>query len=58
MVREACPVSGLNLLISILSDGKQARVAAQEARSVIQQAANAIDQIRCSWLPNFPIVRS
>ena len=43
---------------SILSDGKQARVAVQETRSVIQQAATDIDQIKCSWLPNIPIVRS
>jgi hypothetical protein len=37
-----------NLLICIHSDGKQARVAAQETRLVIQQAANDIDEIKCS----------
>jgi hypothetical protein len=33
-------------------------VAAQETRSVIQQAANDIDEIKCSWPPNLAIVRS
>jgi hypothetical protein len=37
----------LNLLTPILSDGKQARVAAQETRLVIQQTANDIDEIKC-----------
>ena len=29
------------------SDGKQARVAVQEARSVIERTANSIDEIKC-----------
>ena len=44
-------------LTSILSDSKQARVAAQESSLVIQQVANGMDEIKCSWLPNHPIVR-
>jgi hypothetical protein len=48
----------LNLLTSILSDGKQVRVAAQETSLVLQQAANDMDEIKCSWLPNLAIVRS
>jgi uncharacterized protein YoxC len=39
------------ILTSILSDGKQARVAAKEAKSVIQQTANGIDEIKCTCLP-------
>jgi 23S rRNA pseudoU1915 N3-methylase RlmH len=35
----------------ILSDGKQARVAAKEAKLIIQQIANGIDEIECSCLP-------
>jgi hypothetical protein len=45
------------LLTSIFSDSTQARVAAQETRLVIQQAANDIDEIKCSWFPNFATVR-
>ena len=36
-----------NVYTLILSDGQQARVAAQETRLVIQQAANDIDEIKC-----------
>ena len=32
----------------ILLDGMQARATAQETRLVVQQAANDIDQIKCS----------
>ena len=32
----------------ILSDGKEARVAAQEAKLIIQQTANSVDEIKCS----------
>jgi archaellum component FlaC len=39
------------ILTSILSDGKQARVAATEAKLIIQQTANGIDEIKCSCLP-------
>ena len=46
----ACPLSCQTILTSILTDGKQARVAAQETRLVIQHAANDIDEIKCSWL--------
>jgi hypothetical protein len=42
----------------MISDGKQARVAAGETRLVIQQAANDIDEIKCSRLPILAIVRS
>jgi hypothetical protein len=48
MVREACPISGSILLTPILSDGEQARAAAQETRLVIQHVANDIDEIKCS----------
>jgi hypothetical protein len=47
-VREACPVIHYNLLTRILSDGKQARAEALETKVIIQQAANDIDQIKCS----------
>jgi methyl-accepting chemotaxis protein len=30
------------------SDGKQATVAAKEAKSILQQTANSVDQIKCS----------
>jgi hypothetical protein len=40
-----------SLLISILSDGKQARVAAKEAALIIQHTANDIDEVKCSYLP-------
>ena len=33
---------------SVLLDGKQAKVAAQEASLAIQQLANDIDEIKCS----------
>ena len=32
---------------NILSDGKQARIAAQETRLVMQQASNDLDEIKC-----------
>ena len=38
----------VTIMTSILSDGKQASVAAQETRLVIQHAANDIDEIKCS----------
>ena len=38
----------LKHLTSVLSDGKQAKVAAQEASLVIQHVANDIDEIKCS----------
>ena len=47
-----------NLLTSILPDSMQASVAAQETRLVIQQAANDIDEIKCSWLPHLAIIRN
>ena len=56
MVREAI-LNCHTFLMSILSDSKQARVAAQETSLVIQQVANDMDEIKCSWLPNHPIVR-
>jgi hypothetical protein len=37
-------------LTSMLSDGEQARVAAKEARLIIQQTANDIDGLKCSCL--------
>ena len=52
------PGHWVKLPTSVLSDGKQARVAAQETRLVIQQAANDIDEIKCSWLPNLALFRS
>ena len=54
----ACPISCQIILTSILSDGKQARLEAQETKLVIQHAANDIDEIKCSWLPNLARVRS
>jgi hypothetical protein len=36
------------ILTSILSDRKQARVAATEAKSIIRQTAHDIDDIKCS----------
>jgi hypothetical protein len=43
-----------NLLTSILSDSKRVlRVAAQETSLVLQQAANDIDEIKCSFLRGF-----
>jgi hypothetical protein len=45
-------------LTFILSDGKQARVAAKEARLIIQQTANDIDQVKCLCLPrNLAVAR-
>jgi hypothetical protein len=52
-VREVCPVSGRNLLTSILSGSTRARVLAQETRLAIRQAANDIDEMKCSLLPSF-----
>ena len=57
-VREACLVAGLILPTSILSDGKQARVAVQETRLAMRQAANDIDEMKCSCFPNLPIFRT
>ena len=54
----ACPISCQTILISILADGEQARVAAHETKLIIQHAANDIDEIKCSWLPNLANVRS
>ena len=53
-----CPIGCQTILTSILADGKQTRVAAQETRLVVQHAANDIDEIRCSWLPNIAIICS
>jgi hypothetical protein len=39
------------ILTSIFSDGEQARVAAKEATLIIQQTANDIDELKCTWLP-------
>jgi hypothetical protein len=50
-VRGTRPVGCQHLLTSVLSDGKQARVAAKEATLIIQQTANDIDEIKCSYLP-------
>jgi hypothetical protein len=58
MVRAACPANCQTILTSMLPDSRQARVAEQETRLVIQQAANDIDEIKCSWLPNFANARS
>ena len=55
---QACSISWQTILTSMLADGKQTRVASQETRSVIQQAAIDIDEIKCSWLPNVAIVLS
>ena len=52
----ACPISRQTILTSILADGKQTRVAAQETRLVVQHAVNDIDEIKCSWLPNLAII--
>ena len=57
-VREVCSVNGPNFLTSTLSDSKQTRLAVQETRLVIQQAANDLDEIKCSWLPHPPNVLS
>jgi hypothetical protein len=38
------------------SDGKQARVAAKEAKLIIQQTASGIDEIKCLWFPNLATV--
>ena len=40
-------------LTYILSDGRDARVAVQEVKSIIQQTAGVIDQVKCSLLQNF-----
>ena len=48
----ACPINCQTILTFILADGKQARVAAQETKLVIQHAANDIDEIKCSWPPD------
>ena len=53
-----CPIGCQTILTSILADGKQTRVAAQETRLVVQHAANDIDEIKCSWLPNIAIICS
>ena len=53
-----CPIRCQTILTSILADGKQTRVAAQETRLVVQHAANDIDEIKCSWLPNIAIICS
>ena len=53
----ARPIS-YQTLTSTLADGKQTKVAAQETKSVIQHAANDIDEIKCSWLPNLAIIRT
>ena len=52
----ACPISRQTILMSILADGKQARVAAQETKLVVQHAANDIDEIKCSWLLKLTII--
>src|SRR6266702_692669 len=52
MVRYACPASHRYLLIFLLSDGKEARVVAKEAKLIVQQTANNVDEIKCSSSPN------
>ena len=52
----ARPISYQTILTSILADGKQARVAVQETKLVVQHAANDIDEIKCSWLLNLTII--
>jgi hypothetical protein len=52
MVRGASPVILKNIITSIFSDNQQARVAAKEAKIIIQQTANGINEIKCSWHPN------
>ena len=52
----ACPISCQTFLTSILADGNQTKVAAQETRLVVQHAANDIDEIKCSWLPNLATI--
>ena len=54
----ACSISCQAFLTSTTADGKQARVAAQETRFIIQQAAIDIDEIKCSRLANLAIVLS
>ena len=44
----ARPISRQTIQTSKPTDGKQASVAAQETRLVIQHAANDIDEIKCS----------
>ena len=41
----------VTIMTSILSDGKQARVAVEGATSIIQQTASRIDEIKGSCLP-------
>jgi hypothetical protein len=43
------------VLTSTLSDGKQARDAAKEVKSIIQQTATGIDEIKCSFFPNLAV---
>ena len=40
------------------SDGKQATVAAKEAKLILQQTASGVDEIKCSWSYNHIIARS
>ena len=47
MVSEVCLASHQYVLIS-LSDGKNARVEAEEGKLIIQQTANSVDEIKCS----------
>src|SRR6266702_7416183 len=57
MVRYACPASHRYLLIFLLSDGKEARVVAKEAKLIVQQTANNVDEIKCSSSPNLTAAR-
>src|SRR6266702_500783 len=55
MVRYACPASHRYLLIFLLSDGKEARAVAKEAKLIVQQTANNVDEIKCSSSPNLAV---
>ena len=57
-VREASLVTGYNFPTSVFSDGKQARVVAQETNLAMQQAANDIDEIKCSWIAHLSLFPS
>ncbi|KAH9018457.1 hypothetical protein EDB84DRAFT_647789 [Lactarius hengduanensis] len=39
----------------VIDDGKEARVVATEANSIIQQTANSVDELRCSSSPSFTV---
>ncbi|KAH9015338.1 hypothetical protein EDB85DRAFT_1875891 [Lactarius pseudohatsudake] len=41
----------------LLSDGKEARVVATEAKSIIQQTANSVDELKCSSPPGIVVAQ-